>query len=168
MKRIGVLSDTHGYLDLNLKSFFEDCDEIWHAGDIGDIQVMDELKTWKPVRAVHGNIDGGIVKISYPEIEVIEIEKTRILLIHIAGSIGKYNKKIEAILEQYMKINCIICGHSHILKVQYDKTHDLLYINPGAAGKHGFHHMRTALKFDVENNNIQNLQLIELGKRGQL
>lgn len=168
VRRIGLLSDTHNYLDPSLQSFFSDCDEIWHAGDIGDISLMQELEKWKPVRAVQGNIDSGETKYTYPEYQIIDIEGFKILLIHIAGSIGKYNKKIVDIIKHNNEYNCIICGHSHILKVQYDSKFNLLYINPGAAGKHGFHHMRTAIKFEIENKKIQNIQLIELGKRGAI
>ncbi len=168
MKRIGLLSDTHNYLDPSLQTFFSDCDEIWHAGDIGDIRIMQEIEKWKPARAVQGNIDSGDTKFTYPEYQILEIEGAKILLIHIAGSIGKYNKNILNIIEQNSDISCIICGHSHILKIQYDTKFNLLYINPGAAGKHGFHHMRTALKFEIENKNFKNIQLIELGKRGAI
>lgn len=168
MKKIGILSDTHSYLDTNLQSFFEDCDEIWHAGDIGDISIMDQLSSWKPVKAVYGNIDDISVREKYPEYMVVSLEDTEFLLVHIAGAFGNYNKKITDILKQNPKISCIICGHSHILKVQYDEKHQLLYINPGAAGKHGFHQIRTALKFEVTNQKIHHLQLVELGKRGKI
>lgn len=168
MKRIGLLSDTHSYLDPTLRSFFEDCDEIWHAGDIGDIKVMEELEKWKPIKAVHGNIDSGDVKRTYSEYQIINIEGKRFLLIHIAGKIGQYNKTVNDILKSNSDIDCIICGHSHILKVQYDSKFNILYMNPGAAGKHGFHLVCTALKFEVVDTNIKNLQLIELGKRGAI
>ncbi|HUH74415.1 MAG TPA: metallophosphoesterase family protein [Chitinophagales bacterium] len=168
MKRIGVLSDTHSYIDLTLRSFFEDCDEIWHAGDIGDMKVMEELEKWKPIKAVHGNIDSGDVKRIYPEYHIIDVEGKRFLLIHIAGRIGKYNTTVTDLLKKYEGIDCIVCGHSHILKVQNDLKFNILYLNPGAAGKHGFHLVCTALKFDVDGTNMKNLQLIELGKRGAI
>jgi putative phosphoesterase len=168
LRRIGLLSDTHSYLDPTLKSFFEDCDEIWHAGDIGDIKVMEELEKWKPVRAVHGNIDSGDVKRIYPEYQIIDVEDKKFLLIHIAGRIGQYNKTVTDILKSNSEINCIICGHSHILKVQYDSKFNILYMNPGAAGKHGFHLICTALKFEVDHNIIRDLKVIELGKRGKI
>lgn len=168
MKRIGLLSDTHSYLDPTLKTFFEDCEEIWHAGDIGDIKVMEELEKWKPVKAVYGNIDSGDIKRFYPEYQIIEIEKRKFLLIHIAGRISQYNKTVLDIIKSNSDIHCIICGHSHILKVQNDSKFNLLYMNSGAAGKHGFHIMRTALKFEVESSQIKNLQVLELGKRAMI
>ncbi|MCO5248792.1 MAG: metallophosphatase family protein [Chitinophagales bacterium] len=168
MKRIGLLSDTHSFLDIQLKTFFADCDEIWHAGDIGDIQVTDTLSTWKPVRAVYGNIDDHQVRITFPEYEILELEGIRILLIHIAGAIGKYNSKVRSILKQNGKVDALICGHSHILKIKFDEPFQLLHINPGAAGKHGFHQMRTALKLELNQGKIENMSLIELGKRGVL
>lgn len=168
MKKIGILSDTHSFLDTNLRSVFEDCDEIWHAGDIGDIEIMEQLSSWKPVRAVYGNIDDITVREKYPEYMIVSMEKTEILLVHIAGPFGNYNQKITNLLKQNPKIACIICGHSHILKVQYDNRYKLLYINPGAAGKHGFHQMRTALKLNISDQHIHNLQLVELGKRGKI
>jgi putative phosphoesterase len=168
LRRIGLLSDTHSYLDPTLKSFFEDCDEIWHAGDIGDMKVMQELEKWKVIKAVHGNIDSGDVKRLYPEYQIIEVEKRKFLLIHIAGRMGQYNKNVIDILKSNSDIHCIICGHSHILKVQNDSKFNILYMNPGAAGKHGFHLIKTALKFEVESNQIKNLQVIELGKRAKI
>ena len=168
MKRIGLLSDTHSFLDVQLKSFFADCDEIWHAGDIGDIAVTDMLATWKPLRAVYGNIDNHQVRITFPEYELIEMDGVRILLIHIAGALGKYNAKVKSILKSSGQIDCLICGHSHILKVKFDHQFNFLYVNPGAAGKHGFHQMRTALKFELNSGKIENMSLIELGKRGNI
>ncbi len=168
MKRIGLLSDTHSYLDSKLKDCFVDCDEIWHAGDIGDIRVTDTLIKWKPLRAVYGNIDNATVRVSFPETEIIDLEGFKVLLIHIAGSFGKYNAKVNTLLRQNPDIKCVVCGHSHILKVQFDKAKNILYINPGAAGKHGFHAVRTALKFDLEDGTIKNLQVIELGMRGKI
>ncbi|MCO5233690.1 MAG: metallophosphatase family protein [Chitinophagales bacterium] len=168
MKRIGLLSDTHSYLDSNLKNFFSDCDEIWHAGDIGNRSVTDELATWGKIRAVYGNIDDQQIRLTFPEFQIIQIEQVKILIIHIAGSLGTYNVKIRKILEQNKDISCLICGHSHILKIKFDIKFQLWYINPGAAGHHGFHHVRTALKMDIHHDKIENIQLIELGKRGRI
>lgn len=168
MKRIGLISDTHSYLDPQLKDFFTDCDEIWHLGDVGDIKVIEELSKWKKTIGVYGNIDNKEVRSIFPEVLIIEENNFKFMLIHIAGSFGKYNYKVQEYLKTHSNIQCIICGHSHILKVQYDKKNKLLYINPGAAGKHGFHQIRTAMKFEVHNGSIQQLQLIELGKRSKL
>lgn len=168
MKKIGLLSDTHSFLDQRLENIFSDCDEIWHAGDIGDIRVMDTLESWKPVRAVHGNIDSGTVKLSYPKFIHFTLEDVRILLIHIAGSFGKYNPDVHKIIEEHGAADLLICGHSHILKVQMDKKYRMLYMNPGAAGVHGFHIMRTALTFELDAGEIRNLNIIELGKRSHI
>lgn len=168
MKTIGLLSDTHSYLDNRLKDIFQDCDEIWHAGDIGDEIVADTLSSWKFFRAVYGNIDSSKIRVRYPEYQILEVEGVSILLIHIAGALGKYNTKVKSILKQYPLVKCIICGHSHILKVQYDNQFNVLYVNPGAAGQHGFHWMKTCLKFKVFDGNIHDLQVVELGKRGKL
>jgi hypothetical protein len=132
------------------------------------MKVMQELEKWKVIKAVHGNIDSGDVKHLYPEYQIIEVEKRKFLLIHIAGRMGQYNKNVIDILKSNSDIHCIICGHSHILKVQNDSKFNILYMNPGAAGKHGFHLIKTALKFEVESNQIKNLQVIELGKRAKI
>lgn len=168
MKVIGLLSDTHSYLDQRLKDIFLDCDEIWHAGDVGDENVVDQLASWKPLRAVYGNIDSSKIRIRFPEYEVFEIEGMTFLLIHIAGALGKYNNHVKEILKQNSNIKCIICGHSHILKVQNDNLFKVLYMNPGAAGQHGFHFMKTCLKFKIAEGQISDLQVIELGKRGKI
>ncbi|MCO5229822.1 MAG: metallophosphatase family protein [Chitinophagales bacterium] len=168
MKKIGILSDTHSFLDPQLKSFFSDCDEIWHAGDIGDESVIDNLSSWGKIRAVYGNIDDQKIRLRFPEFQIIQIENIQILLIHIAGALGSYNPKIRQILKDNNNISALICGHSHILKVKFDNKFHLWYINPGAAGHHGFHHTRTALKMEINNDKIENLQLVELGKRGRL
>ena len=168
MKRIGLLSDTHGYLDPALKEHFQDCDEIWHAGDIGSWEVMDTLATWgKTLRAVYGNIDDHTMRRSYPEDLIVEIEGTRILMTHIAGSPGKYNPRVRKLLETHHP-HVLICGHSHILKVVYDERFQDLYINPGAAGRHGFHIFRTAIRFTVLDGKVSSLEAIELGNRGRI
>lgn len=168
MKRIGIISDTHSYLDPQIEQVFEDCDEIWHLGDIGSLEVTDTLSQWKKVRAVYGNIDHAEIRRTFPEYEILNIDGFKVLLIHIAGKFGYYTQQVRELLKLHTDIQCIICGHSHILKVQFDKRNNLLYINPGAAGKHGFHQVRTLLKCDIGQAKIENMQVIELGKRGQL
>ncbi|MFM1876993.1 MAG: hypothetical protein RL266_2730 [Bacteroidota bacterium] len=164
MKRIGLLSDTHGYLDQGIKKYFANCDEIWHAGDIGNVTVSDVLAAWKPYRAVYGNIDGGKLRSMHSEDLLFEIEDVKVLITHIGGYPGKYVPRVrELILKEKPKL--FICGHSHILKVMYDKKLEVLHMNPGAAGISGFHHMKTMLRFVLDNGNIRDLEVIELGKR---
>ncbi len=165
MKRIGILSDTHGFLDDSIFSHFNDCDEIWHAGDIGNTDISHRLSEFKPYKAVFGNIDDKSVRLKHPEWHLFEEENIRIVIIHIAGSIPRYTKEVQKLIEEH-KPQILICGHSHILKVAPDKKNNLLYINPGAAGHHGFHKFRTILKMDLAAGQIKNMQAIELGKRG--
>lgn len=168
MRKIGLLSDTHSFLDPQLEKLFENCDEIWHAGDIGSNSVTQKLAEWKPLKAVHGNIDGGVVRQSFPEFQFFEIDGLKILMIHIAGSTGKYNSRVRQLIKDYGTPDVLVCGHSHILKVVKDPIYSFLYMNPGAAGVHGFHKIRTALRFDIENGRPKNLEVIELGVRGNV
>ena len=165
--KIGLLSDTHGFLDHRIAGHFSDCDEIWHAGDIGP-SVADELQQIKPLRAVFGNIDGPDIRNRYPEFIETEIDGIKILMTHIAGNPPAYNRQIK---EKISNLNpdLVICGHSHIAKVYRDpENNNLLFINPGAAGNHGFHRIKTIMRFDILGGKIKNLQIIELGKRGEL
>lgn len=168
MKRIGLISDTHSYLDPAVKGLFESCDEIWHAGDIGDIKITDTLASWKPLRAVYGNIDGGVLRVQFPEYQYFELEGVKILILHIAGALTKYNTFVQKIVAKHGKPDILICGHSHILKVVKDPVKGWLYMNPGAAGMHGFHKMRTCLRFTLSEGRPHNLEVIELGLRGKL
>jgi putative phosphoesterase len=167
MKRIGLISDTHSFLDPAVFTYFDQCDEIWHAGDIGDVKVMKSLEDFLPTRAVYGNIDDKQVRIKYPENQRFEIEGLNIFMTHIGGYPGRYNKRVRQIIQENPP-NLYICGHSHILKVMPDKKYNLLHINPGAAGHHGFHKMRTIVRFIIDKGKIEELEVIELGKRGQL
>jgi len=163
--KIGLISDTHSYLDEKVFTYFNDCDEIWHLGDIGNLEVLRQLQAFKPTRAVFGNIDGNEIKIETRECLVIEQGKAKAMLIHIAGQFEKYTPQVQKLIKEHQP-SILICGHSHIIKVASDKKNQLLYINPGAAGKHGFHHMRTIIRFDWEiTGEIKNMQAIELGKR---
>ena len=168
MKKIGLLSDTHSFLDDRIKDLFADCDEIWHAGDIGEIELTDTLATFKPLRAVYGNIDGAKLRVQFPEYQYFELEGVKVLMIHIAGSLGKYTPRLRSILKECGSVDVMVCGHSHILKVQMDKAFNFLYLNPGAAGKHGFHPIRTCLRFKLEQGRIKDLEVIELGKRAKI
>lgn len=164
MLKIGLLSDTHGYIDPAVKKHFKGVDEIWHAGDIGNIETADFLARFKPLRAVYGNIDDHKVRRCYPESLNFEVEKVKVTMIHIGGYPGKYPQIISKILDKSVP-NLFICGHSHILKVIYDDKRDLLHINPGAAGKNGFHKVRTLIRFTLDNGNIKDLEVIELNPR---
>ena len=164
MKRIALLSDTHGYIDRNLQKHIANCDEIWHAGDIGTHTVTDTLASWKPLRAVHGNIDGDKLRVTYPENLVFELEGVKVVITHIGGYPGRYTSRArDLIIKERPKL--YICGHSHILKVMHDKKHDVLHMNPGAAGIHGFHQVKTLLRFTLDAGNIKDLEVVELGKR---
>lgn len=161
--RIGLLSDTHGFLDERLIKHIEKCDEIWHAGDIGIIQVADTIAALKPLKAVYGNIDGQDVRIVYPAIQRFTCEKVDVLMKHIGGYPNNYDKSIRQIIVENPP-GLFISGHSHILKVIYDKKFNLLHINPGAAGKLGLHKVQTMVKFTIDDRDIKNLEVIELEK----
>lgn len=165
MKRVGLLSDTHSYLDERIFHYFEECDEVWHAGDIGMLDVTDKLAEFKPLRAVYGNIDDHEARLSYPKDHIFELEGVKVWMTHIGGYPPRYTAAIKKKLAE-IQPRIFICGHSHILKVIPDKTRNLLHINPGAAGKHGFHQIRTCIRFTLSEGNIQNLEVIELGKPG--
>lgn len=163
MKKIGILSDTHGYWDERYLLHFEGCDEIWHAGDIGDISIIENLQENVPIiRAVSGNIDHGIVRRKCPELIIFECEKIKVLLTHIGGYPGKWSPGIRKILKEN-GIKLMVDGHSHILKVIYDKELELLHINPGAAGQQGWHKKRTLIRLIIDGNNMRDCEIIELG-----
>ena len=167
MRKILLLSDTHGFLDEKIIKYANTVDEIWHAGDIGKIEVLDELEKITKVRPVYGNIDNHIVRSTTKEINTFVCEKVKVSMIHIGGKPPYYNKKSKPlILKERPKI--FICGHSHILKVEYDKTNRVLFMNPGAAGRHGFHNKRTMIRFEINEDKIENMEIIELGNRSSL
>jgi len=164
MKRIGLLSDTHGFLDDAVFKHFDQCDEIWHAGDFGNIELADKLAAFKPLRGVYGNIDGKDVRICHPLDLRFMCEGVDVWMTHIGGYPGKYDARIRT--ELYINPpKLFICGHSHILKVIFDKKIGTLHLNPGAAGKQGWHKVRSMLRFSVSEENIHNLEIIELGNR---
>jgi putative phosphoesterase len=165
MKKILLLSDTHSYIDDQILKFVKQADEVWHAGDIGNLTVTDTLKQLKPLKAVFGNIDDADARSEFPLDLKFSVENVPVWITHIGGYPNRYNLRIrDEIAENPPKI--FISGHSHILKVQYDKKLNLLHLNPGAAGNHGFHKIRTMLRFELENGDIKNLEIIELAKRG--
>ncbi len=164
MKRIGILSDTHSYIDERIIHHLQGCDEIWHAGDIGDISVVEPLRQMAVLRAVHGNIDAGDVRMEFPETLTFTVEGLTVYIIHIAGRPGKYPIRVK---NEVQKSNAgmLVCGHSHICLVLKNPLTGFIHINPGAAGKHGFHKMRTMIRLTIANGIAQNLELIELGVR---
>lgn len=164
MKKILLLSDTHSYLDEKILKHVSWADEVWHAGDIGDLEVTDTLKKRKPLRAVYGNIDNHEARTEFPLNNRFWCEEVEVLMTHIGGYPGKYNPAIRQEL-QTKPPKLFICGHSHILKVQFDKQLNLLHMNPGAAGIHGFHQVRTMLRFVIDGTNIKDLEIIEFEKR---
>ncbi len=164
MTHIGLISDTHSYLDPAVFEHFKNCDEIWHAGDLGTAVIAEELNSFKPVRGVYGNIDGFDIKSLYPEQNIFMCEDVKIMMRHIGGYPPKYNTetKKEILIHQPQ---LFISGHSHILKVMYDEKLKCLHMNPGAAGKHGWHKMRTLIRFAIDGKNIRDCEIIELGSR---
>lgn len=162
-----LLSDTHSYLDPAIAAHAQACDEIWHAGDIGDLAVAEQLAALKPLRAVYGNIDAPTIRHRYPEVLEWTCEGMKVYMTHIGGYPGKYPAGIRQAL-QAQQPDLFICGHSHILKVMRDPKLGLLHLNPGACGRHGFHHMKTMLRFQIKEGQLQDLAVIELGLRGKI
>lgn len=164
VKKILLLSDTHSFIDAQILKFVEQADEVWHAGDIGDLNVTDTLKKQKTLRAVYGNIDSYEARLEFPLDNLFTVEGVAVWMTHIGGYPNKYDLRIREKLKENPP-QLFISGHSHILKVQFDKKLNLLHLNPGAAGKHGFHKVRTMLRFQLDNGNITNLEVIELATR---
>lgn len=173
MTRIGVLSDTHGLLDPRVLVHFKDVDEIWHAGDIGSEEVLRKLREFKPTRAVYGNMDSGDVRYSLSEFYRFRVEDVNVLMTHIGGYPGKYNpwllpmfrKALEHYDDPNQRIDLFVCGHSHILKVQYDSHYKFLTMNPGAAGKQGWQPCQTLLRFTIDGSAIKDLEVVELERK---
>jgi len=164
MIKILLLSDTHSYIDEDILKYVKEADEVWHAGDIGDIVVTDAIKKLKPLKAVYGNIDNATIRTEFPEHNRFMCEDVDVWITHIGG----YPKAYHPFIREAIKTNppkLFICGHSHILKVMPDKSLNLLHMNPGAAGKHGFHKVRTMLRFTIDGAKIENLEIIEFNKR---
>ncbi len=164
MKKIGLLSDTHGYLDPKIYNYFADVDEIWHAGDVGSLEVIDALRKFKPTRGVYGNIDDYQIRREFPEFNRFFCEDVEVLITHIGGRPGKFSiPTLEELKKGIPKL--FICGHSHILLVKMDPTRNMLCMNPGACGNKGFHSVKTLLRFSVTGDKIHDLEAIEIGKR---
>jgi putative phosphoesterase len=161
LKKIGLMSDTHSYLHPQVFKYFEEVDEIWHAGDIGNVDLANKLEAFKPFRAVFGNIDGADIRIRYPETLRFTLEGVEVMMTHIGGYPGKYAPGVKDQLKQHTP-KLFICGHSHILKVMPDPALHLLHMNPGACGQQGWHKVKTLLRFQLDAGNIQQLEVVEL------
>tara|TARA_B100001113_G_C20684644_1_gene437920 strand:- start:49 stop:549 length:501 start_codon:yes stop_codon:yes gene_type:complete len=164
MKKIILLSDSHNSLDKRIFKYLENCDEIWHAGDIGKLEITDTLKKYAPVRAVWGNIDNHTIRKEFKRVIFFKCERIRVMMTHIGGYPGKYNKAIENILIE-KKPDLFISGHSHILKVIRDKKYNLIHMNPGAIGDYGLHKVKTILSFNIEDIEIKDLKVIEFSRK---
>lgn len=164
MKKILLLSDTHSYIDEDILKYVRLADEVWHAGDIGDLKVTDAIKKLKPLKAVYGNIDDAKARAEYPEHNRFMCESVDVWITHIGGYPPRYNNRVREKL-QLNPPRLFICGHSHILKVMPDKKLNVLHMNPGAVGKHGFHKVRTMLRFTIDSKKIENLEVIEFPRR---
>ena len=160
MRRIGVISDTHGTFDEPLREFLKDVDEIWHAGDIGSLELADQIAVFKPLKAVYGNIDGGVTRRVLSEFNCFECEGRKVLISHISGDPPHYSPQAVARIQQ-LKPDIFVAGHSHILKVIFDPIYNLLHINPGAAGCYGFHKIRTAIRFTIDGTDIRDMEIGE-------
>lgn len=163
MKKILLLSDTHNYIDDKILKYVKQADEVWHAGDIGDLKVTDAIKKLKPLRAVYGNIDDAKARLEFPEHNRFKCEDVNVWITHIGGYPNRYDIRVREIIKQNPP-DLFICGHSHILKVMSDKKLNLLHMNPGAIGKYGIHNVRTMLRFEIDGNKIQNLEVIEINR----
>lgn len=164
MKKILLLSDTHGHIDDDILKYVKQADEVWHAGDIGDLKVTDAIKNLKPLRCVYGNIDDDKSRVEFPEHYRFMCEKVDVWITHIGGYPDRYNIRVRESIKKNPP-NLFICGHSHILKVMSDKKLNLLHMNPGAIGIHGFHNVRTMLRFTIDGRKIDNLEVIEFPRR---
>lgn len=164
MKRIGIISDTHGTFDEPLREFLKDVDEIWHAGDIGSLELADRIAAFKPLRAVSGNIDDGITRRVYPLFQSFECEGVQVLMTHIGGYPRHYDPRALARI-QALRPKLFIAGHSHILKVIYDPVYEMLAVNPGAAGERGFHRVRTAIRLKIDGGEMHDMEVGEWPRR---
>jgi putative phosphoesterase len=164
MMRIGIVSDTHGFVHPKVLDFLSAADEIWHAGDIGDDSVIRQLRELATVRAVYGNIDGNAMRLEFPDRLIFRLEQVKVLMTHIGGYPGRYDPAARQLIEQE-RPKLFVCGHSHILKVIYDKKYSLLHINPGAAGKYGIHKSITAIRLIMEDGNMRDLEVLDLPRK---
>ena len=167
MRKILLLSDTHGHLDPKIHKYINGVDEVWHAGDIGSTAVANEISKFKTLKGVYGNVDGHELRCQFPENQIFSCQGVKVLITHIGGYPGRYNSRVKKLIDEE-KPQLYICGHSHILKVMKDRKNKLLHMNPGACGIQGFHKLKTLLRFKLNKGKIENLEAIELGKRGAI
>ena len=167
MRKILLLSDTHGHLDPKIHKYINGVDEVWHAGDIGSTAVANEISKLKTLKGVYGNVDGHELRSQFPENQIFSCQGVKVLITHIGGYPGRYNSRVKKLIDEE-KPQLYICGHSHILKVMKDRKNNLLHMNPGACGIQGFHKLKTLLRFKLNKGKIENLEAIELGKRGAI
>ena len=166
--KIGLISDTHSYLDPKVFRYLQQCDEVWHAGDVGSLSVWEALQAFKPMRGVYGNIDDKTIQAVLPLDLRFSCEGISVWITHIGGTPPKYNSRVRKLLQQDPP-DLFICGHSHILRIQRDPNfNDMLFVNPGAAGNHGFHRKKTLVRFDINDKKISGMEVVELGKRGAI
>ncbi len=163
MTKIGLLSDTHGFIDERILDFFNEVDEIWHAGDFGTLKVFDRLSEFKPLKGVYGNIDGYDIRLRVPETLTFVCEQVKVTITHIGKEYGKYTRKIYPDLKAE-RPNLFIAGHSHILQIKYDKIMNFLFVNPGAAGNYGIHKVKTACRFVIDKKKIKDMEILELSR----
>ena len=164
MKKITLLSDTHSFLDERILPYIKNSDEVWHAGDIGSIEIMDKISTFSKFRGVYGNIDNYKIQIELDKVLIFKCEEVKVIITHIGGSPYKYNKEVNKLIKTY-KPNLFICGHSHILKIQYDKNNKLIYMNPGSCGNSGIHISKTIILFNIDKKKIFDVRVIEFTKK---
>jgi putative phosphoesterase len=165
MKKIILISDTHSYIPQNFWKFLDGYDELWHAGDVGNVNLIDKLKSVIPVRGIYGNIDGTEIRKEFPEHLIFTEQGVKIVMLHIGGKPYKYSSRMRELIRQH-RPKVVVCGHSHILRVEFDKRDNLLYLNPGAIGNQGFHKVKTMLRFTLDNGEVKNMEAVELGPRG--
>ncbi len=161
--KVGILSDTHGFIHPRIEVFFREVDEIWHAGDIGNVETFIALNKIKPLRAVYGNIDGHDVRALCPENLFFKAEEADVLMTHIGGYPDRYDQRVRELIRKN-RPGLFVCGHSHILKVMYDNAHEMLFINPGAAGKFGFHQSYTAIRMVIEGKTFKDMEVLDIPK----
>lgn len=164
MKKIILISDTHNHIPDNFWKYIDGYDELWHAGDVGNVELIDELKSKITVRGVYGNIDGTEVRKEFPEHLVFTVQGVKIAMLHIGGKPYVYYPKMRELIKNN-RPKVVVCGHSHILRVEYDKRDKFLYLNPGSIGNHGFHKVKTLLRFSLEKGEVKNMEVVELGER---
>ena len=167
MKKILIISDTHSYLEPKLIKYIEQADEVWHGGDIGDYELCKQIEKIKPLKAVWGNIDGTELRKTYKEHLIFTCEGVKVYITHIGGYPNKYNPKAREVIQKEQP-NLFICGHPHNLKVMFDKTYNLVHINPGACGVDGFHKVKTVVRLEIDGSEMKNLEVIELGNRAAI